>query len=63
MCIQDRTVKENKMYTLYLLTLKIDLCGTGKFYLKITEDIEIKNPFGEFVILDNLTTRICVRYK
>lgn len=56
-------MKENKMYTLYLLILKIDLCGTGKYYLKIREDIEIKNQFREFVLLDNLTTRICVRYK
>lgn len=55
-------MKENKMYTLYLLTLKIDLCGTGKYYLKISEDIEIKNQFRE-LLLDNLTKRICVRYK
>lgn len=53
MCIQDR---------LYLLTLKIDLCGTGTYYLRISEDIEIKNQFLEFVLLDNLTTIIFVRY-
>lgn len=43
-------MKENKMYTLYLLVLKIDPFGTGKYYLKISEDIEIKNQFNEFLL-------------
>lgn len=55
--------KPNVNIIYYVLTLKIDLCGTGKYKLKISEDIEIKNQIREFLLLDNLTTRICVRYK
>lgn len=34
--------KKTKCIHYILLTLKIDPCGTGKYYLKVGEDIEIK---------------------